>query len=296
MGGTRTLRFPAALVGFLLAAMLCAAQVGRKPKKIFIDADGEGMAGIFHIDTQIMPITAPRYLESRKLMTGEVNAAIAGLFDGGADIVDVADYHSGSNTLAPLELDSRALVGTGRGPVMGLDSGYSAYVFIAFHSMAGTEKGMIAHGYSWTEYQNIWINGELRGELGIRTILAGHFGIPVIMVSGDEAVCKELHGLVPDAECAVVKWGVNRTFGYSMSHAASCEVIRKAARRAVERLADFKPYRVTGPVEVKVELTPEGMERRQFTPGEGIQKVSSRIWLFRGKDIVDAWMKFLSGF
>jgi D-amino peptidase len=276
--------------------ILFAKNGDSKPRKVFIDADGEGMAGIFHVTTQVMPITAPRYLESRKLMTGEVNAAIAGLFDGGAEIVDVADYHSGSNTLAPLDLDPRALVGAGRGPVMGLDSSYSAYAFIAFHSMAGTEKGMIAHGYSWTEYQNIWVNNVLRGELGIRTMLAGHFGIPVIMVSGDEAVCKELHGLVPNAECAVVKWGVNRTFGYSLSHPASCEVIRKAAQRAMERLPEIKPYILGGPVEIKVELTPEGMESQHYLPGNGIEQVTSTTWVFRGKNIVDAFLKFIPGF
>src|SRR5437867_8705017 len=106
----------------ILALSLAAVAQTSKPKKIFIDLDGEGMAGIFHVDTQVMPITAPRFAESRKLMIGEVNAAIAGLYEGGADIVDVADYHSGGNTVAPLEIDARALVGAGRGNRMGLDS------------------------------------------------------------------------------------------------------------------------------------------------------------------------------
>jgi len=279
----------------VLAAAPAVAQT-TKPKKIFVDADAEGMAGVFHVTTQVMPITAPRYQENRKLITGELNAAIAGLFDGGAGVVDVADYHSGGNTVAPLELDPRAMAGTSRGPLMGLNPSYSAYVFIAFHPMAGTEKGMIAHGYSWTEYQNIWVNGKPHGELGIRSLLAGTFGIPAIMVSGDEAVCKELRAIVPNAECAVVKWGVNRTFGYSLSHQASCAVIRDAARRAMRKLPEIKPYRIEGPVEVKVEFTPEGMERRLLMPSDGIRKIDSRTWVFRGKDIVDAWSKFGLGF
>src|SRR6516162_4463397 len=121
----------------VLAVAISAAAQTPEPKKIFVDLDGEGMAGIFHVDTQVMPISAPRFAESRKLMMGEVNAAIAGLYDGGADIVDVADYHSGGNTNIPSEIDPRALVGGGRGIRMGLDSSYSGYAFIAYHSMAG---------------------------------------------------------------------------------------------------------------------------------------------------------------
>jgi len=283
------------LAGAVCSGLLPAQEV--KPRKIFIDADGEGMAGIFHVSTQVMPITAPRYQESRRLVTGELNAAIAGLFDGGAQIVDIADYHSGGNTVAPLDLDPRVIAGNSlRGPLMGLDPSYSAYVFLAFHSMAGAERGMIAHGYSWTEIQNIWVNGEWRGELGIRTMLAGRFGIPVIMVSGDEAVCKELRQMVPSAECAVVKWGVHRTFGYSLSHAAACDVIRKTARRAMERLPEIRPYRLPGPVEVRVEFTPEGVETWRQQHQEGVEKLDARTWVYRGKDIVDAWLKFRHAF
>jgi D-amino peptidase len=284
----------------ILALLLLVAGGGdaqdKRPKKVFIDLDGEGMAGIFHVDTQVTPISAPRYAESRKLVTGEVNAAIEGLFEGGANIVDVADYHSGGNTVAPLEIDARALVGGGRDSKMGLDSSYSAYVFIAYHSMAGTEKGMIAHGWSWTDYQNIRVNGKRMGEIGTRSLLAGTFGIPVIMVSGDEAVCKELRDLVANAECAVVKWGVHRTFGYAISHAASREVIRKTARRAMERLGEFNPVRIDGPVEVQVEFTPEGYTRQRFREVDGIRKIDSRTWGFRGKDFIDAWFKFAPSF
>jgi D-amino peptidase len=283
-------------ISLLLRLVVGSSAQNNRQKKVFVDLDGEGMAGIFHVDTQVMPITAPRYAESRKLVTGEVNAAIEGLFDGGADIVEVADYHSGGNTVAPVEIDPRALVGGGRDNKMGLDSSYSAYVFIAYHSMAGTEKGMIAHGWSWTDYQNILVNGKRMGEIGTRSLLAGTFGIPVIMVSGDEAVCKELRSLVPNAECAVVKWGVHRTFGYAVSHEASREIIRKRARRAMERLGEFKPVRIDGPVEVQIEFTPQGYTRQRFAERDGIRKVDSRTWSFRGKDFIDAWFKFAPSF
>ena len=119
---------------------------------------------------------------------------------------------------------------------------------------------------------------------------------PVIMVSGDEAVCRELHELSPNAQCTIVKWGVHRTFGFALSHEAARDMIRKTAKLALERISECKPVKLEGPVEVKVEFTPDGLERRQFLPGPGIEKLDSRTWVFRGKDIVDAFTKFRPAF
>ena len=122
-------------------------------------------------------------------------------------------------------------------------------------------------------------------------MLAGAFGAPVIMLSGDTAACKELHDLVPEAECAEVKTGVSRTAGFTLAHPAACQLIREKAYRAVERLREFKPYRMAGPVEVKVEFTPRGAT---FLPREGVERLNDRTWVFRGKDILDAWLKYSS--
>jgi len=174
------------------------------------------------------------------------------------------------------------------------ESGYSAYAFIGFHPMAGALKGVLSHGYSLTEIQNIWMNNRLIGEVGARTMYAGAKGIPVIMVSGDAAVCDELHGLVPKAECAVVKWGVSRTAGFTLSHPAACALIRETARRAMDRLPEIQPYRVEGPVELKLELTTEGVDTWFIQPQEGVKQLDERTWVFQGKNFVDAFLKFVS--
>ena len=123
-------------------------------------------------------------------------------------------------------------------------------------------------------------------------MLAGSFDVPVIMLSGDTAACRELHELVPQAECAEVKSGVSRTAGIMLSHSAACDLIRAKARRAMERLADFKPYKLAGPVEVRVEFTPRAGQ--SFRPGEGVEQLNERTWAFRGKDILEAWLKYSS--
>ena len=89
-----------------------------------------------------------------------------------------------------------------------------------------------------------------------------------------------------------MKAGVSRTAGFMLPHPAACALIREKARRAMERLPDFRPYRVAGPAEVKVEFTPQG--QTSFRPREGVEQLNARTWVFRGKDIVDAWLRFSS--
>jgi D-amino peptidase len=292
---TRTSIFRPVHVVILLAALaLPAAGQVSKPKKIFMITDLEGVAGIFDSDTQCAPYQSPRWAESQKLLTGEVNAAVDGLLEGGATEVVVWDAHDSSRTLSVTDIHPKArlLSGTPVSPTMELDSTYSAVVFIGQHAMAGTERGILSHSYSSQGIQNIWVNNQPTGEIGARVMLAGYFGVPVIMLSGDAAACKEIRDLVPNAECAEVKQGVSRGAGFTLPHAAACTLIREKARRAMERLGEVKPYRVTGPVEVKVESTPRGTE--QYNPREGVEKLNDRTWVFRGKDIVEAWLKYSS--
>ncbi len=286
-------RIPRAL---LLAAMLAAVTAAGAggPKKVYMITDMEGVDGIFDSELQCIPFRSPRFEESRKLLTGEINAAVEGLYEGGATEVVVWDGHDSSHTLSALDIHPRArlLAGTPVSPTLELDSSYSAVVFIGQHAMAGAEQGILSHSYSSEGIQNIWVNDKPVGEIGARVILAGTFGVPVVMLSGDMAACREIHELVPAAECAEVKTGVSRTAGFTLSHPAACALIREKARRAIERLAEFKPYKMAGPAEVKVEFTTRGTS--SVRPREGIEQVNDRTWVFRGKDILEAWLKYSS--
>jgi len=261
---------------------------------VFVITDLEGVAGIFDAATQCSPYQSVRWEESRKLLTGEVNAAVAGLLEGGATEVVVWDAHDASRTLSVTDIHPKArlLSGTPVSPTCELDATYAAVVFIGQHAMAGAEKGILSHSYSSQGIQNMWVNGKPVGEIGTRVMLAGYFGVPAIMLSGDAAACKEIQDLVPQAECAEVKSGVSRGAGFTLPHSAACALIREKARRAMERLGEVKPYKVIGPVEVKVESTSPGTE--QFNPREGVEQLNARTWVFRGKDIVDAWLKYSS--
>ena len=280
------------ITAFLAGCALTAFAQAPKAKKVFMITDMEGVSGILDSDMQCLPYKSPRWEESHKLLTGEVNAAVDGLLTGGATDVVVWDGHDSSQSLSVLDIHPKArlLAGVPISPTLELDPSYSAVIFIGQHAMAGARTGILSHSYSSLGIQNIWVDGKPTGEIGARVMLAGHFGIPVIMLSGDTAACAEIHDYVPRAECAEVKSGVSRTAGFMLSHPAACDLIRFKVLRAMHRLGEFQPYRTSGPTEVKVEFTTRG--ERDFQRREGVERLDERTWVFRGKDIVDAWLKF----
>lgn len=265
-----------------------------KTTRIFMITDMEGVDGIFDFDLQCTPYVSPRWAESQRLQTGEVNAAVEGLFEGGATEVVVWDGHDSGRSLSATDIHPRARLLTGRpvSPTLQLDPSYSAVIFVGQHAMAGARNGMLNHSYSSESIQNIWVNNMLVGEIGGRVLLAGSLGIPVIMLSGDTAACEELRALVPEAECAEVKSGVSGSAGFMLPHRRACALIQATASRAVKRIPEIKPYRIAGPVEVKVEFTTRHVAT--FLLREGVQQLDQRTWAFRGKDIQDAWLKYSS--
>jgi len=280
-----------ALPGILALPCAGAAQT-EKSKKVYMITDMEGVSGIYDSELQVEPFQSPRWEESRKLLTGEVNAAVEGLLAGGASDVVVWDGHDSGRSLSVLDIHPKArlLTGSPISRTLELDPSYCAVVFIGQHAMAGADRGILSHSYSSRGIQSIWVNGKLTGEIGGRVLLAGALNIPVIMLSGDTAACKEIYDLIPEAECAEVKSGVSRTAGFMLSHPAACSLIREKAQRAMERLAEFRPYKIKGPVEVKVEFTTAAGTR--FELSEGVERVNERTWVFQGKDIMDAWLKY----
>jgi D-amino peptidase len=285
--------FTISVLALLLASTSVLSAQLERVRKVYVVTDLEGVDGIFDFDLQCVPYKSPRYSESQKLLTGEVNAAVEGLLSGGAREIVVYDGHSGSQNLSVLDIHPKArlLAGQPISPTLELDSSYSALIFIGLHAMTGASKAILPHSYTW-DIESLWVNGKEIGEIGGRTMLAGVFNVPAIMLSGDAAACREYHALVPRGECAEVKSGVSGSAGFMLPHTVACALIREKARRAMERLAEFKPYKVDGPVEVKVEFTTNA--NRHFLPREGIERANERTWIFRGEDLVAAWLKYSS--
>ncbi len=279
------MRLTILLTGILAAAPPLWSQAR---KSIFLITDAEGVAGICRQDQ-----AEPRESELRQLLTGEINAAVEGFFEGGADEVVVWDGHDGSQTLSALTIHPRAkLIIGGLGATMLMERGYAALAFIGQHSMANTRGGIMAHSYSSQGIQNLRLNGKPVGEIETRVALAGWFGVPVILLTGDDAAVKELRDIVPDAELVSVKEGVGRYCCITLSAKAAQDLIREAARRAVSKIGKIRPYRIEGPVTIEVEYTTRNSLPIDARLRPGAEVVDDRTIRYHGKDFLEAWTRY----
>lgn len=256
-------------------------------KTILIVTDAEGVAGICRQEQ-----TEPTDPELRQLLTGEVNAAVEGFLAGGADEVLVWDAHDGSRTLSATTIHPKAkLVIGGLGPSGLLERRFSGLVFLGQHSMANVRTGIMAHSYSSLGIQNMRLNGKPVGEIETRVALAGWFGVPTILITGDHAAVEELRAIVPDAEFAEVKEGVGRYSCISMSAQAARDLIREKARLSTYKIGKVKPYKIDGPVTIEIEYTTRNSLPLDANLRPGAEVVDDRTIRYHGKDFMEAWIR-----
>jgi D-amino peptidase len=278
------------MLRLICVLMLGLPVVWAQKKTIFLITDAEGVGGVCRQDQ-----TDPKDQEMRQLLTGEVNAAVEGFFAGGADEVVVWDGHDGSQTLSTLTLHPRAkLVMGALGSSMLMERRYSAVAYVGQHSKANIRGGIMAHSYSSLGIQNMLLNGKPVGEIDVIAAMAGHFGIPVILLSGDQAAANELKEIVPNAELAVVKEGLGRYNCISLSAAAARDMIMEAAARSVSKIGSIKPYTVPGPVTLQIEYTTRNSLPVDAEKRAGAEVLDDRTIRFRGKDILEAWSLYRS--
>jgi len=246
--------------------------------KILIATDMEGITGVTTWD-QVTPGHA-EYARFRRLMTQDVNAAIRGAFEAGAEEILVADGHwNGSNILVE-ELDSRARLNTGSpspfSMMQGIDESVDGVIFIGYHARNGSANAILDHTWSSRTVANVWLNDILTGEYGLNASLAGHFGVPVIMVSGDQTACAQVTELLGEMEAAVVKQATGRFAAECLTPQAAQEMIFMCAARAMGRLGEGDvpdPFVLDSPIRVTVEFFSSDMvdlaTRIPFTERDG---------------------------
>lgn len=225
--------------------------------KVYIVTDMEGVSGVVRWEQG--RVGTPEYQAALPLLVGEVNAAVAGAFAGGATRVLVNDGHDGGYNLtyAYQDLDPRAVYLTGANrPQMlcGLDESFDALMIVGAHSMAGTANGTLAHTQSSKTVSRYWINGQLTGEIGQAAIIAGHYGVPTTLCSGGSAATQEAQSLLGQVETATVKWDQSETCAICLSHERACHAIREAAERAVKLVGQVEPYVIQPPIDIRLEL------------------------------------------
>jgi D-amino peptidase len=265
--------------------------------KILIAADMEGVTGV----TNWNQVTAGHfeYPRFRKIMTGDVNAAVRGAFEGGASQVAVTDGHgSGSNILIE-ELDPRAWLNSGNASpfamVQGIETGdFDGVIYIGYHARAGTPNGILAHTWSSQRVANVWLNDVVMGEYGINAALCGHYGTPVVMISGDQTACAQATELLGNLEVVEVKQASSFESAACLPPAVVQEMIQGSAVHALRRLKAGDapaPYRVPEPIQCKIEFRMVEMaDRASRMPGATRQ--DGTMIEFNSPDMPTAYRSF----
>lgn len=228
--------------------------------KILISADIEGVAGVFHTE-QTRPGN-PEYERARLWMTQEANAAAQGAFDGGATAVAVNDSHGPFRNLLPDRLDDRVRCIQGKprvlGMMAGVESGCDAVFMVGFHSRA-QGRGILAHTISSLAFSRVALNGVELGEAGLYGALAGEYGVPVVLGTGDDQFIEENRPLLSSASWFQTKTASGRLSGDSLTPGASAAGIREAARQAMERVAQARPFVIAPPIRCELTTTSGSM-------------------------------------
>jgi D-amino peptidase len=235
-------------------ALTAAATAAQQPLRVFISADMEGVAGA--VSGEQLGTAGFEYQRFREFMTAEVLAAIEGAREAGATSIVVADAHGNMQNLLIERLpeDVRLVRGSGRplGMMHGLDSTFHAVVFIGYHSATTNLRGVRAHTFASARYTSVSLNGQLMAESTYNAALAGHFGVPVVAISGDDAAVQELQAVIPQVAGAVVKTAIGFHAAETYTPAAAQALIREAVRTGVQRRQQIQPYRVASPYRLEL--------------------------------------------
>jgi len=254
--------------------------------KVYISADIEGICGV--VDTDHVKRDGKDYSIARTLMVREVNAAVQGAFEGGASEVVVNDSHGSMINLITEELDKRVTIISGSpkplAMVEGLE-GCDCAFFVGYHSRAGTIDAVLDHTYHGRVVYNIQVNNTEMGEFGVNAALAGHFNIPVILVTGDKKITDEALRLLTTVEVVPTKEGIGRFAAKSRHPSRVREEIKKKARKAVETIDRFQPFIMEPPLRLEMDFMSTHMvDRVAMVPG--IERVSGRCAVYECDDFL----------
>ena len=276
------------MIKWILAVTLLTG-IWAKDKKIFISADLEGVVGAV-TGEQLAP-GGFEYNRFREFMTAEVNAAITAARAAGATEILVADSHgNGQNLLIEkLPKDVKLIRSWPRplGMMEGIDSSFDGVIFTGYHASTDNPEGVRAHTFSSARLTSVKINGKVMTEGSWNAAVAGEFGVPVIMIAGDDAAVNEVKALIGNAEGAIVKESISFHSAKSLHPEAAYDLIAEKTSYAVKNIKKYKPYKIKGPLTVSVSF-------KNYQPSQILsylkmfKRTDSHTIEFKAKNMIEA--------
>jgi D-amino peptidase len=277
----------------LLSFGLVFASAQQKPKlKVFISVDMEGICGVVHGD-QTSPGT-PEYNDARKWMAQDVNAAVEGALEAGATEIVVNDSHGSMRNIDPDDLHPKAVLISGTpkplSMMQGIDSSFQACLFIGYHAKAGTQDAILDHTISSSVVRFVKVNGAELPELGLNALIAGYYGVPVVLVTGDVAVCRQTTEVLgKDVVTVPVKEAYGRLAAKLVPMAEARQMIKAGVKDALAKLGRAKPFRMAPPYafELGYHVSAQADMGAMLLPG--IKRVDGRTLAFTADDYIDGF-------
>ncbi len=259
--------------------------------KVFLSTDMEGTAGV--VDWEQCIGDGPQAAAGRQLLLDEVNAAIEGALAGGATEIVLNDSHANMRNFPPGQLAGEASYISGSHKplymMQGLDSSFDAVLFISYHGSIGAPAGL-SHTYNPRAVVEARLDGAVTGEAGINALVAAHYGVPVVLVTGDRIACEETATLIPGVHSAVVKESVSRMAAHSLHPVRACALIRETAEKAVAGAGSAEaPPLTSATLEISVR-TSDIAEAASWV--RGVDRTGDRELRIRGNDALETYRAF----
>jgi D-amino peptidase len=263
--------------------------------RVFISTDIEGTAGI--ADWEQVRGPGAEYEIGRQLLTDEVNAAIDGAVEAGAEHVLVNDAHRTMYNLHPGALRHRAAYLSGRHKPLymmeGLDASFDAVFMVAYHGAISAERAILSHTYNPAAIWEVRLNGVAVGESALNALVALHHRVPVVLITGDDATADEARPFLADVEAVVVKRSITRFAAESLHPDRACELIRAGAARALAGAAGAAPPAIALPATLEVTfLTADMAEMATWV--RDVERAGVRSVTVTGNDPLQLYRTFVT--
>jgi D-amino peptidase len=276
-------------VSVMVSAALAVAQ--SRPVKVYVSVDMEGISGVVSPDQ--ISSDGKDYNAARKWMADDVNAVVTGLIAAGASEIVVNDSHGGMRNILPSDLHPSATLISGTpkplSMMAGIDATFAACLLIGYHGGAGTTAGVLDHTISGSTVYEVRVNGVALPELGLNALIAGSFGVPVVMLSGDVAVCKQASELLGVGVTTVaVKEALGRTAARLVPMPEARRRLEEGARAALGKRAQIRPYTLTPPYRFELAFMNAG-QADMAASLPGVTRIAPRTIAFTNNSYLEGF-------